>query len=129
MPKKKLYLKVWKIEVGRVNLYLLDSDIDANIPEYRGITSTLYGGNQETRIQQEIVLGMGGTNLLKVLGLNPTVYHMNEGHSAFLILELMKNVIKEKQLSLDMAEEIVSSKTVFTTHTPVPAGMIYSQLD
>ena len=122
MPKKNLYLKVWKIEVGRVNLYLLDSDIDANIPEYRGITSTLYGGNQETRIQQEIVLGMGGTNLLKVLGLNPTVYHMNEGHSAFLILELMKNVIKEKQLSLDMAEEIVSSKTVFTTHTPVPAG-------
>ena len=80
MPKKKLYLKVWKIEVGRVNLYLLDSDIDANIPEYRGITSILYGGNQETRIQQEIVLGMGGTNLLKVLGLNPTVYHMNEGH-------------------------------------------------
>ena len=122
MPKKNLYLKVWKIEVGRVNLYLLDSDIDANIPEYRGITSELYGGNQETRIQQEIVLGMGGTNLLKVLGLNPTVYHMNEGHSAFLILELMKNIIKEKQISLDMAEEIVASKTVFTTHTPVPAG-------
>ena len=122
MPKKNLYLKVWKIEVGRVNLYLLDSDIDANIPEYRGITSELYGGNQETRIQQEIVLGMGGTNLLKVLGLNPTVYHKNEGHSAFLILELMKNIIKEKQISLDMAEEIVASKTVFTTHTPVPAG-------
>ena len=94
MPKKRLYLKVWKIDVGRVTLYLMDSDIEANIPEYRGITSTLYGGNQETRIQQEIVLGMAGTSLLKVLGLNPTVYHMNEGHSAFLILELMKNTIK-----------------------------------
>ena len=122
MPKKNLYLKVWQIDVGRIKLYLLDSDIDANIEEYRGITSTLYGGNQETRIQQEIVLGMGGTNLLRVLGLNPTVYHMNEGHSAFLILELMKNIIKEKKVSLDIAEEIVASKTVFTTHTPVPAG-------
>ena len=122
MPKKRLYLKVWKIDVGRVTLYLMDSDIEANIPEYRGITSTLYGGNQETRIQQEIVLGMAGTSLLKVLGLNPTVYHMNEGHSAFLILELMKNTIKEKQITFDMAEEIVAAKTVFTTHTPVPAG-------
>ena len=122
MPKKRVYLKVWEINVGRVKLYLMDSDIDANIPEYRGITSTLYGGNQETRIQQEIVLGMAGVSLLKVLGLNPTVYHMNEGHSAFLILELMKNVIKEKQISFDMAEEIVAAKTVFTTHTPVPAG-------
>ena len=122
MPKKKLYLKVWKIEVGRVKLYLMDSDIDANIPEYRGITSTLYGGNQETRIQQEIVLGMAGISMLKALGLNPTVYHMNEGHSAFLILELMKNIIKEKQINFDMAEEIVAAKTVFTTHTPVPAG-------
>ena len=122
MPKKKLYLKVWKINVGRIKLYLMDSDIDANIPEYRGITANLYGGNQETRIQQEIVLGMAGTSLLKVLGLNPTVYHMNEGHSAFLILELMKNIINEKKINFDMAEEIVASKTVFTTHTPVPAG-------
>ena len=122
MPKKRLYLKVWQINVGRIKLYLMDSDLDANIPEYRDITTTLYGGNQETRIQQEIVLGMAGTSLLKVLGLNPTVYHMNEGHSAFLILELMKNIIKEKQVSFDIAKDIVSSKTVFTTHTPVPAG-------
>lgn len=121
-PKKKLYLKVWQIKVGRVTLYLLDSDIDANIEEYRKVTATLYGGNQEMRIQQEIVLGMAGTNLLKVLGLNPTIYHMNEGHSSFLILELMKNIIKEKQVSFDIAEEIVAAKTVFTTHTPVPAG-------
>lgn len=122
MPKKRVYLKVWQVNVGRVKLYLMDSDIDANIPEYRGITAHLYGGNQEMRIQQEIVLGMAGTSLLKTLGLNPTVYHMNEGHSAFLILELMKNIIKEKQVSFDMAEEIVAAKTVFTTHTPVPAG-------
>ena len=122
MPKKNLYLKVWQIDVGRIKLYLLDSDIAENIDEYRGITSTLYGGNQETRIQQEIILGMGGTNLLRMLGLTPTVYHMNEGHSAFLILELLKNLIKEKQVSLDIAKDIVSSKTVFTTHTPVPAG-------
>ena len=73
MPKRKLYLKVWKIQVGRVSLYLLDSDIEENIKEYRGITLRLYGGDQEMRIQQEIVLGIGGVTLLKELGLNPTV--------------------------------------------------------
>ena len=78
LPKKKLYLKVWQINVGRVKLYLMDSDIDANIPEYRSVTANLYGGNQETRIQQEIVLGMAGTSLLRVLGLNPTLYHINK---------------------------------------------------
>lgn len=122
MPLGTLFLKTWKINVGRINLYLLDSDLEENIPEYRGITSTLYGGNQETRIRQEIVLGMAGTNLLEKLGLKPTVYHMNEGHSAFLILELIKNIIKEKQVSFEMAKDIIASKTVFTTHTPVPAG-------
>ena len=122
LPKGTLYLKVWKINVGRVNLYLMDSDIDKNDEEYRTITSTLYGGNQETRIQQEIVLGMAGTKLLKVLGLNPTVYHMNEGHSSFLILELINEIMQEKQVSFNIAKDIVSSKTVFTTHTPVPAG-------
>ena len=122
LPKGTLYLKVWKINVGRVNLYLMDSDIDKNDEGYRTITSTLYGGNQETRIQQEIVLGMAGTKLLKVLGLNPTVYHMNEGHSSFLILELINEIMQEKQVSFNIAKDIVSSKTVFTTHTPVPAG-------
>ncbi len=121
-PKKKLYLKVWKINVGRVTLYLMDSDIEENIEEYRNITTTLYGGDQEMRISQEIVLGMAGVSLLKALGLNPTVYHMNEGHSSFLILELIKNCMKEKQVSFEMARDIVSSRTVFTTHTPVPAG-------
>ena len=122
LPKRRLYLKAWKINVGRVELYLLDSDIDENVKEYREITRTLYGGNQETRIQQEIVLGQGGVALLKALGLNPTVYHMNEGHSSFLILELIYTFMKEKRISFQIARDIVSSKTVFTTHTPVPAG-------
>ena len=122
-PKRRIYLKVWQINVGRVKLYLLDSDIEKNNPEDRDVTLRLYGGDQEMRIRQEIVLGMGGVNLLtRALKLEPTVYHMNEGHSSFLILELIKNVIKEKQVSFDVARDIVSSQTVFTTHTPVPAG-------
>ena len=121
-PKRRLYLKVWSISVGRVTLYLMDSDIEENNEEYRDITTTLYGGNQEMRISQEIVLGMAGVRLLKTLGLKPSLYHMNEGHSSFLIIELIKNIMKEKQISFDMAKDIVSSKTVFTTHTPVPAG-------
>ena len=120
--KRDVYLKVWKINVGRVSLYLMDSDIEKNAPEDREVTLKLYGGDQDMRIRQEIVLGMAGTKLLKELGLNPTIYHMNEGHSAFLILELMKNTIEEKQVSFEIAKDIVGSKTVFTTHTPVPAG-------
>lgn len=120
---RKVYLKVWQINVGRIKLYLLDSDIDENSPEDRETTLRLYGGDQDMRIRQEIILGMGGTNLLtRALGLNPTVYHMNEGHSAFLILELIKNIIREKKVSFEVAKDIASSKTVFTTHTPVPAG-------
>ena len=129
-PKRRLYLKVWSIKVGRVTLYLLDSDIEKNNPEDRDVTLRLYGGDQEMRIRQEIVLGQAGVELLtKYLKLNPTVYHMNEGHSAFLTLELMKNVIKEKQVSFDVAKDIASSKTVFTTHTPVPAGNDIFPLD
>ncbi len=128
-PKRRLYLKVWKIQVGRVTLYLMDSDIEENNEEYRNITTTLYGGDQEMRISQEIVLGMGGVRLLKTLGLEPTIYHMNEGHSSFLILELIKDMMKEKEVSFEMARDIVSSKTVFTTHTPVPAGNDIFPLD
>ena len=129
-PKRRLYLKVCQINVGRIKLYLLDSDIEKNNPEDRDVTLRLYGGDQEMRIRQEIVLGMGGTNLLtRALGLNPTIYHMNEGHSAFLILELIKNIIRDKQVSFDVARDIASSKTVFTTHTPVPAGNDIFPLD
>ena len=116
------YLKVWQINVGRIKLYLMDSDIEKNSPEFREITLRLYGGEKEMRIRQEVILGMGGTKLLRGLGLNPTVYHMNEGHSSFLTLELIHNIMEERQVSFEMAKEIATSKTVFTTHTPVPAG-------
>ena len=122
MPKGNLYLKVWKIQVGRVDLYLLDSDIEENKDEYREITLRLYGGDQEMRIQQEIVLGIGGVTVLNELGLKPTIYHMNEGHSSFLVLELIRRIMDEKKVSFNIAKDIVSAKTVFTTHTPVPAG-------
>ena len=119
---RKIFLKLWQINVGRIKLYLMDSDIDQNDEDLRNVTMTLYGGDKEMRIRQEIVLGMAGVKALKVLGLNPTLYHMNEGHSSFLILELIKNIMKEKQVSFDMAKELASVQTVFTTHTPVPAG-------
>jgi len=122
LPKRRLYLKVWQINVGRVKLYLLDSDIEENNEEYRDVTTTLYGGDQEMRIKQEIVLGMAGVSLLRLLKIEPVVYHMNEGHSSFLILELIKNLMKDKQISFQIAKDIAYSKTVFTTHTPVPAG-------
>ena len=122
LQKDKLYIKVWKICVGRVNLYLLDTDIPENKEEYRGITLKLYGGNQEMRIRQEMVLGIGGVKVLQELGINPKVYHMNEGHSSFLVLEAIKQTIKQKQVSFDIAKDIVTARTVFTTHTPVPAG-------
>ena len=117
-----LHLKIWKIQVGRINLYLMDSDIPENIEEFRNITLRLYGGDKEMRIRQEIVLGIGGVQLLRELGLNPTIYHMNEGHSAFLTLQLIKNTMKDKQVSFEIAKEIVTAQTAFTTHTPVPAG-------
>ena len=121
-PDRKLYLKIWKIVVGRISLYLMDSDIDKNIAEDRVVTLRLYGGDQEMRIRQEIVLGMAGIKLLNRLGLKPSVYHMNEGHSAFLTLEVIKDIMEEKQVSFEVAKSICSAKTVFTTHTPVPAG-------
>ena len=122
-PKRRLYLKVWSINVGRVKLYLLDSDIEKNNPEDRDVTLKLYGGDQEMRIRQEVVLGQAGVELLtKYLKVEPTVYHKNEGHSAFLNLEIIKNIIAEKHVSFEVAKDIASSKTVFTTHTPVPAG-------
>ena len=127
---KKLYLKVWQINVGRVKLYLLDSDIDKNQDQdFKEITLRLYGGDQEMRIRQEIALGMAGARLLRFLGLKPTVYHMNEGHSSFLILEVIKDIMEEKQVSFEIAREIATARTVFTTHTPVPAGNDIFPLD
>ncbi len=121
-PDSEISVKAWKIAVGRNSLYLMDSDIEENDIEYRDVTTTLYGGDQEMRIKQEIILGIGGVRLLKKLGYKPNVYHLNEGHSAFLMIELIRKTMKEKEVSYNIAKAIVSSKTAFTTHTPVPAG-------
>ena len=129
LEDRKLYLKIWQINVGRIKLYLMDSDIEQNPDEYRNITLRLYGGDKEMRIRQEIVLGMAGVKLLKELGYNPSLYHMNEGHSSFLTLELIKNFMKEKEVSFEIAKEMVTAQTVFTTHTPVPAGNDIFNLD
>jgi starch phosphorylase len=118
-----VFLKVWRIDVGRVKLFLLDTNIAQNAPEHRGITNQLYGGDRHTRIQQEIVLGIGGLRALKELDLQPTVYHMNEGHSAFLSLERIRVLMAEQNLSFEEALEAARSNHVFTTHTSVPAGI------
>lgn len=113
---------IWRINVGRVPLYMLDTNVEANPHDFRNTTSQLYGGDREMRLRQEIVLGIGGVRALKALGIEPTVIHMNEGHSAFSALERINNLRKEKGLSFDEAREIVLASTAFTTHTPVPAG-------
>jgi len=122
LPGRILYLKVWKINIGRVTLHLLDSDIDTNSSEDRTLTRKLYGGNQETRISQEIILGIAGMKLLDALNIHPTIYHMNEGHSSFVVFEVIKKFMKEKNVSFKVAREMASACTIFTTHTPVPAG-------
>ena len=121
-PGRMVYAKIWQVKIGRVPLYLMDSDTERNSPADRTITARLYGGDQETRIQQEILLGIGGVRVLKALGINATVYHMNEGHSAFLGLELIRELIKENNIAFRAAIEAAASSLVFTTHTPVPAG-------
>lgn len=121
-PGRIIYSKVWCINVGRVKLYLLDTDIDLNSAMDRQLTLKLYGGNQEMRISQEIILGIGGMHLLKALNIQPTVYHMNEGHSSFVTLEVIKNFMREKHVSFAVAKKMASACTIFTTHTPVPAG-------
>lgn len=123
MPGRTVYTSVWLVKIGRVCLYLLDSDVPRNNEQDRKITSRLYGGDGDTRIQQEILLGMGGVKALRALGINAAVYHMNEGHSAFLGLELIRNLMQEQHLNFREACEVVASSSVFTTHTPVPAGI------
>jgi starch phosphorylase len=117
-----LLAKVWLMRVGRVNLYLLDCDVEGNSPEDRQLTSRLYGGDQRTRIRQELVLGIGGMRALKALGITPGVFHLNEGHSAFVPLEAIRERMEYDGQSFDEAMRIVAQHTCFTTHTPVPAG-------
>ena len=125
-----VHAQVWKVQVGRVSLFLLDTNIPANArSEDRNITKQLYGGDREMRIRQEILLGMGGYRALQAIGLEPTVYHMNEGHSAFLALEHILHLMESRGLSLAEARELASASLVFTTHTPVEAGHDYFHPD
>lgn len=122
-PGRDVYAGVWRIDVGQVPLYLLDTYVEANSPEDRAICSRLYGGDIQTRIQQEMVLGIGGVRALRAMGLNPAVCHMNEGHSALLGVERIRTLMEETAVSFEEAMLPVSSATVFTTHTAVAAGI------
>src|SRR6185436_13490021 len=120
-PARKLLVKVWQARIGHVSLYLLDTDLLENAERERDIVHRLYGGDRTTRLEQEIVLGVGGMRALAALGFKPTVWHINEGHAAFLVLERMRALVAEG-LALEAAIEAVAANMVFTTHTPVPAG-------
>ncbi len=120
---RDVFFQVWKIQIGRIPLYLLDTNVLKNSEEDRTITKTLYGGNVETRIEQEIILGIGGIRTCHALGIKPMVCHMNEGHSAFLSLERIRYLIQNDELTFQEAKEIGYCSNIFTTHTPVPAGI------
>lgn len=122
LPGWSVWLRVWKVNVGKVKLYLLDTNDAVNFPPHRGITSELYGGDSELRLKQELVLGIGGWKLLEVLGINPEVCHLNEGHAAFAILERAKSFMKEAKVSFEIALAATRAGNHFTTHTAVPAG-------
>jgi len=122
LPAYSLWLRAWQVQVGRVKLYLLDSNDTANYPAHRGITSELYGGGPELRLKQELVLGLGGWRLLRALGLQPEVCHLNEGHAAFAVLERARNFIEETGQPFDVALAVTRAGNLFTTHTAVTAG-------
>jgi glycogen phosphorylase len=121
-PGRELHVRVWQVQVGRVTLFLLDTDVEENQPADRAITSRLYGGDRDMRIRQELLLGIGGVRALDVLGRRPEVCHMNEGHSSFLALERIRQLMGEGDLTFEEARAIASAGMVFTTHTPVAAG-------
>ncbi|MDR1930679.1 MAG: alpha-glucan family phosphorylase [Treponema sp.] len=114
--------QIWEVRVGRSSLYLLDTNIEENAPDIRDVTAALYGGDKETRMRQEILLGIGGIRALRALGINPAAAHMNEGHAAFLGLERIREIMAEKGFNFYEAQEAVWATNIFTTHTPVPAG-------
>ena len=122
MPGRTLTARLWKVEVGRTDLYLMDADYEANIPEDRQVTHHLYGGDWENRLKQEILLGVGGIRALRKLGIDTQVYHCNEGHAAFIGLERLTEYIQKDNLDFSEALEVVRASSLFTTHTPVPAG-------
>ncbi|MEG3939765.1 MULTISPECIES: alpha-glucan family phosphorylase [unclassified Microcoleus] len=121
-PGRKVYARIWRVQVGTVPLYLMDTNIEPNSRYDQDISDQLYGGDKTLRMHQEIMLGIGGVKMLKALGLTVTAYHMNEGHAAFMALERIRMLMEEYHLSFVEAEQVVVSSSMFTTHTPVPAG-------
>lgn len=121
-PGRMVKAKVWVLQVGRIPLYLLDTDIDENSASDRSITHQLYGGDWENRLKQELLLGIGGIRMLRKLNIHPDLFHLNEGHAAFLNLERMRFLIQDLKLNFNQAVEVLRSSSLFTTHTPVPAG-------
>jgi glycogen phosphorylase len=117
-----IHAKVWRVKVGRCDLFLLDSDVEDNAPDDRALTSRLYGGDARTRIRQELVLGVGGFRALTAMGITPGVLHLNEGHSGFAVLEALRTRMQDEGIGFDVAVPRVSREVIFTTHTPVPAG-------
>ena len=122
LPGFKLWIRVWQVQVARAKLYLLDTNDPANLPAYRGITTELYGGGQELRLKQELVLGIAGWRLLRALGLQPEVCHLNEGHAAFAVLERARSYMEDNGQPFDLALTVTRAGNLFTTHTPVEAG-------
>lgn len=122
-PDRTVTCQIWKAQVGRVDLYLLDSNVLDNVPDDQSITDTLYGGDEHMRIRQEMILGIGGMRALRAIGLNPTVCHMNEGHAGFLSLERIRQTMQEYGVDFRTARQAIVAGNVFTTHTPVPAGI------
>lgn len=118
----EVYAQIWEVKVGRVSLYMMDTDVPENDPWNRELSARLYSGDSEMRIRQEIMLGIGGVRVLRALGITPEVWHMNEGHSAFLVLELVREIVAKEGLNFHDAAMKVRDKAIFTTHTPVPAG-------
>ncbi len=121
LGNRTVLASVWQVLLGRVKLFLLDTDLEENAPWDRELSARLYGGDRETRIQQEIILGIGGVRALKAMGIQPAAWHLNEGHAAFVVLQRIRDHI-ESGASFESALELVRSSTIFTTHTPVPAG-------
>ena len=122
LPGRTLYARVWRVDVGRIELYLLDTDFENNREDDRSITHHLYGGDWENRLKQEMLLGLGGIKMLRKLGINSDIYHCNEGHAAFIGLERLSEFIEHNNLTFSEAMEVVRASSLFTTHTPVPAG-------
>jgi len=129
LPGRTLMARIWQVQVGRVTLYLLDADYEANIEQDRFVTHFLYGGDNENRFKQELLLGIGGIRALRAIGIRPDLYHINEGHAAFIGLERLREYIQDGNMTFPEALEIVRASSLFTTHTPVPAGHDYFEED